>query len=90
MEIVHVMSVYFHFNFHIMHNTIDILYSFSGIEQTSRFVVHKLWHPYDHTMEEKQRRRARVQRLRTLLQTSRRQQTTNDEKRRHPDKEEKT
>lgn len=52
--------------------------------------MHKLWHPYDHTLEEEQRRRARVQRLRTILQTSRRQQAADDEKRRHTDQEEKT
>lgn len=63
---------------------------FSGIEQTSRSVVHELRHPHDHPVEEEQRRRARVQRVRSVLQTARRQQAVDDEKRRHPDEKEET
>lgn len=63
---------------------------FSGIEQTSWSVMHELRHPHDHPVAEEQRRRARVQRLRSVLQTARRQQAADHEERRHPDKEEET
>lgn len=58
---------------------------FPGVQQTSRSVVYELRHAYDHSLEKEQRRRARVQRVRSVLQTSRRQQTANHEKRRNPD-----
>lgn len=52
--------------------------------------MHELRHAHDHSVEEKQRRRARVQRVRSVLQTPRRQQAVDDEKRRYPDEEEET
>jgi len=52
--------------------------------------MYELRHPNDHLVEEKQRRRARVQRVRSVLQTAWRQQTSDDEKGRYPDKEEET
>lgn len=63
---------------------------FLGIEQAPGSVVYELWHPNDHSLEEEQRRRTRVQRLWSVLQTPRCQQAANDEKGWYPDEEEKT
>lgn len=52
--------------------------------------MHELRHPHDHSVEEEQRRRARVQRVRSVLQTARRQQAADDEKGRHTDEKEET
>lgn len=50
--------------------------------------MYELRHPNDHFVEKKQRRRACVQRVRSVLQTAWRQQAADDEKGRYPDKEE--
>lgn len=52
--------------------------------------MHQLRHPDDHALETEQRRRARVQRLRSVLQTPRRQQAADHEEGRYPDAEEET
>lgn len=52
--------------------------------------MYELRYPNDHLVEEKQRRRARVQRVRSVLQTAWRQQAADDEKGWYPDKEEET
>lgn len=52
--------------------------------------MHQLRHPDDHALEAEQRRRARVQRVRAVLQTPRRQQAADDEEGRYPDAEEET
>jgi len=67
--------VYIVFQF-ITHYIIQLLYSLCkficsvGIQQTPRSVMYELRHPNDHLVEEKQRRRARVQRVRSILQTA--------------------
>lgn len=63
---------------------------FLGIQQAPRSVVYELRHPNDHSLEEEQRRRTRVQRLWSVLQTPRCQQAADHEEGRYPDKEEKT
>lgn len=45
------------------------MYPLSGVKQASRPVVHELRHSDDHSVAEEQRGRARVQRLRPVLQT---------------------
>lgn len=52
--------------------------------------MHQLRHPDDHALEAEQRRRARVQRVWPVLQTSRCQQAADNEKGRYPDAEEET
>lgn len=69
---------------------VDLNYSFTGVEQASGAVVYELRHPHDHSLEEKQRRRARVQRVRSVLQTTRRQPAADDEEGRYTDEKEET
>lgn len=52
--------------------------------------MHELRYPDDYAVAAEQRRRAGVQRVRPLLQTSRCQQAVDDEKGRYPDEKEET
>lgn len=50
-------------------------------------MLHQLRHPHHHPLEAQQRGRARLQRLRPLLQAARREQAPGDAEGRHPDAE---
>lgn len=59
----------------------------SDSDQTAGTLLHKLRNPHDHPLEAQQRGRARLQRLRSLLQAPRRQQTAGHAERRHSNQE---
>ena len=64
------------------------VFSVPNLLQKTWAVLHQLWHPEHDPVEAQQRRGARLQRLRALLQAARGQQAPGDEEGGHPNPKE--